>query len=211
MNYDKNYFENIERHAPFSYLSPFTKRSKVFRRLVLDLIRFTENRFAKSRANWISRKHNPRSSLDVGTGSGKLVQELLKKNVDAFGIDISQFQINNLTPGLKKRILHGNISNLPFEDKKFDVVSAFQVLEHIEKAELNKSLQEMARISRQYLILEMPTLENYNASIDPTHVSILVYQEWLSIINDAVGSDWKIIRFRKPNYLLPLLIIYSRK
>ena len=211
MNYDENYFNNIERHSPFSLLSPITNRNRAARNFVLYLIKLTEKFLAVTRANWIVNKLAPNSSVDVGTGKGRLVQALLKRKVDAFGTDISQFQIDNLPDNLKTRILLAEIDALPFEDNKFDVVSAYHVLEHIEECKLTKSLQEMARVSRRYIIFEIPTIRNFNATTDPAHISVFNANKWLSIMRIALGVNWEIKAYKKPNYFQPFFIVFARK
>lgn len=80
----------------------------------------------------IKRNHN---ALDVGCGGGKTVAKLCNKigNGKVFGIDYSELCVdnskklnkNNVMCG-KASILHASVSELPFEDNKFDVVTAVE-------------------------------------------------------------------------------------
>jgi ubiquinone/menaquinone biosynthesis C-methylase UbiE len=52
------------------------------------------------------------------------------------------------------RFLHANAHALPFEDGRFDVVVAAEVLEHL--PDPVRGLREMARVGRRHLVLSVP-------------------------------------------------------
>lgn len=210
MQYDKDYFESIERYYPFSFFSPLTQRSKLAYRLVMFLIKLKEQKFAEKRAAWIVKNLKPKSSLDVGTSGGELVESLTKIGIHAYGIDASNFQVKSLRRDLKDKVLVAKADELPFSDKKFDVVTAYHVLEHIPKDSLKKSLREMARVSNKYLVLEFPAQESFNARIDPTHISVFDSETWVNIIRKNLDKEWSILKFRKANLIRPLFIVLKK-
>lgn len=80
----------------------------------------------------ILRTHNV---LDVGCGGGKTVQKLCKKvgNGKVFGVDYSELCVENSKKLNKTNIICGkasilqaSVSDLPFEDDKFDIVTAVE-------------------------------------------------------------------------------------
>ena len=80
----------------------------------------------------IKRNYN---ALDIGSGGGKTVSKLCKRigNGKVFGIDYSELCVekskklnkNNIMCG-KASILQSSVSSLPFEDNKFDVITAVE-------------------------------------------------------------------------------------
>lgn len=50
----------------------------------------------------------------------------------------------------------GDIRNLLFQDKEFNVVLACEVLEHILFGDFPIALSELRRVSKQYIILSIP-------------------------------------------------------
>jgi SAM-dependent methyltransferase len=92
-------------------------------------------------------KINPNNVLEIGIGNG-LVSDFLKKaqfNVVTMDIDYL------LNPSFV-----GSIINIPLIDESFDVVTAFQVLEHIPFEYFKISLNELKRISRKNVIMSLP-------------------------------------------------------
>ena len=93
------------------------------------------------------RDINPKNALEIGVGNG-LVSDYLKK----LGIDITTCDINlDLEPDVV-----GDVRALPFKDKSFDAVLAFQVLEHLPFSDFEKSLKEIERISKRFVIISLP-------------------------------------------------------
>lgn len=119
----KNYFEIEKEHWLMV----------VRREIVRDNLNF-----------YLNKNPNETKVLDFGCGSGILVDELAKQNYQAYGVDNS-----------KKAIGYGNVRGtrnlglldtkiLNFSDNTFDVVSALDVLEHLEDE--TWALKEIMRV-----------------------------------------------------------------
>ena len=86
--------------------------------------------------------------LFVGVGDA-LVPEYLQKHT---GLSITTCDIDKaLNPDVV-----GDIRKLPFEEGSFDVVVAYEVAEHIPFKEFPNILDEMARVSRSYVVMSLP-------------------------------------------------------
>ncbi|MFA5349137.1 MAG: class I SAM-dependent methyltransferase [Candidatus Paceibacterota bacterium] len=82
----------------------------------------------------LSKKYLGKKILDIGSGSGALI-DLLPKNT--IGLD--------LIPGHPK-VIEGSIDKMPFNDNKFDTVFCIEVLEHLDEAVLRNGLKEIFRV-----------------------------------------------------------------
>jgi ubiquinone/menaquinone biosynthesis C-methylase UbiE len=99
------------------------------------------------------------SVLDVGCGEGIGTVRMAKVLPEArvVGLDVAH-------PGLLEEwktrqherieFIAGSAYDLPFADDSFDLVSAIEVFEHLERPE--QALGEMARVSRRGVLLSVP-------------------------------------------------------
>ncbi len=113
----------------------------------------TRTYFIKTIARYL-----PRTSptiLDAGCGTGAIMKELDKLGT-VHGIDVSRRALTYA----RKRGLHnlaqGSLTNLPFENKHFDVIVALDVIEHVK--EDGKAISEMFRVlkSNGCLLMAVP-------------------------------------------------------
>jgi len=92
----------------------------------------------------------PRKLLDIGTGTGRILQVLGPCVQDAEGIDFSHEMLNlarvNLDdPSLRHcRVRHGDMYQLPYQDQFFDYITIHQVLHFIDQPQL--VLKEATRV-----------------------------------------------------------------
>lgn len=85
--------------------------------------------------------------LDLGCAYGYLVAEAAAGGFTAVGVDVSAYALGRArfeAPTAAGRVLRGLADRLPFADASFDVVSAFDVLEHLHEPE--PPLAEVARV-----------------------------------------------------------------
>jgi|GEM_PF-2398249 len=98
--------------------------------------------------------------LDVGCGSGYIINSLAEK-YDCTGIDISETALTQVT--VKKFI--GSAEDLPFPDESFDLVMINDVLEHLPESVFTKTLAELRRVAKKYILITVPFMENLNAGM----------------------------------------------
>lgn len=97
------------------------------------------------------------SVLDVGCGEGFTLKKLREKKTGKkfTGVDSSKEAIEigkKENPDLNLQI--GDIYDLKFKDKSFDLVISTEVLEHLEDPE--RAIKELKRVSKKYLLLSVP-------------------------------------------------------
>jgi ubiquinone/menaquinone biosynthesis C-methylase UbiE len=73
------------------------------------------------------------STLEIGFGSGALLDALTKRGNDVYGVDASQSLVELARGKGFSNTFHVDISEeaLPFEDDKFDAVYCYEVFEHL--------------------------------------------------------------------------------
>ncbi len=93
-------------------------------------------------------KPRPQRVLEIGIGDG-VVANYIKKNTN---IDYKSFDIDE---ELKPDYV-GSIENIKLEDNSFDLVCAFEVLEHLPFEKLEKVLNELSRVAKKNVIISLP-------------------------------------------------------
>jgi 2-polyprenyl-6-hydroxyphenyl methylase/3-demethylubiquinone-9 3-methyltransferase len=88
----------------------------------------------------ISKRHSLGASfLDIGCGAGFLARAVQLGGYAATGIDLSESSLEiarKLDPSRKINYIKADAYALPFPDQSFDVVSAMDILEHVEQPRL---------------------------------------------------------------------------
>lgn len=92
-------------------------------------------------------KLGPKTVLEIGPGPG-----IFKGTISALGIKVETLDID---PELNPDHL-GSILEMPFKDKAFDVVCAFQVLEHLPFEKSLLGFKEMVRVAREGVLISLP-------------------------------------------------------
>ncbi len=92
--------------------------------------------------------------LEVGCGTGLILQRVVQFASKAQGIDLSE----GMLAKAKERgldVQQADATNLPFEDETFDVVYSFKVLAHLEN--WDKAIEEMMRVLKPdgFLIVDV--------------------------------------------------------
>ncbi len=105
-----------------------------------------------------------KSLIDVGCGNGAFINSLSILFPNRFdeivGIDSSQEALKYVTCTK----LHGSITNLPYENDSFDLVTCMEVLEHLTHYEYIKAISELKRVSKKYILITVPNKDNLELS-----------------------------------------------
>lgn len=170
--YDRDYFEEDER-SKREYYYPF------FEAMAMGL----------------QKKFSASNILDIGCGKGFLVEAFERQGLKAYGMDISKYA---LSKSKATNLILGSAESLPFKDNSFDLITCFEVIEHLEKTE--KFVKEAKRILVPYygfLCLTTPSHRNKVARKEPTHINLKPLSEWKKInVNLFIPYDYKPFTFR---------------
>ena len=109
---------------------------------------------ARAMAKHYNLPKNPKI-LDIGCGKGYLLFDFLKVIPDAeiFGIDISNYAIENSKEEIREHLQVGNATELPWPDNHFDLVCSMNTFHNLYNYELEKALKEFERVV--YVVCEM--------------------------------------------------------
>jgi ubiquinone/menaquinone biosynthesis C-methylase UbiE len=122
------------------------------------------------------------SLLDVGCGRGEILDYAETEGFTRIrGVDV--------VPELfSERVSHGEAHSLPFVDDEFDVVTCFDVLEHLLPDDTDRALSELDRVSYQAVILSAANYPSRNNG-DNLHINIRAYKQWDKLIRKNIHGD----------------------
>lgn len=95
----------------------------------------------------------PQSVLEIGVGD-KVFANYLKENTTI------RYTSADIAPDLNPDVIT-DIMQLEFPDASFDVVCAFEVLEHLQWKDVDKALLELRRVAKTYVIISLPHWGRY--------------------------------------------------
>ncbi len=131
---------------------------------------------------------------------------------DTYFLDTSEHAINELNKHGGRGVVMGAEEQLPFQKNFFDLVGAFEVLEHLEKPEL--AIREVAKIVKSggLFILSVPMNPGHWSSWDvfaghvqrfePAQLQALLEKEGFSVEHCYVS--WKFVKKRVFSWFMRL-------
>ncbi len=109
---------------------------------------------AKVLATRLLEAHHPTSVLDVGCAQGWSVEWFAMHGIDARGIDVSSVAVRRARR-LGRDVRLASATDLPFEDRAFDVVLSTDCLEHMRPEDAPRAVAEMARVAGRLIAIKV--------------------------------------------------------
>lgn len=129
---------------------------RFWRKLVEKLVEYTP--FTATNMAWRMIDRSAKNLLDVGCGPGRMGsvirrhRDIYAVGVDAYNPYLEICKSNNSYD----KLIQGDVRELSFEDKSFDVILCTELIEHLEKAEACELIKKMERIARKQVIITTP-------------------------------------------------------
>lgn len=137
--------------------------------------------------------------LDLGCGMG-IVGEALNNNGDfhLVGVDIYEPYLKVCKKrGFYKKLIKRDLRKIDFKEKSFDVVTLFQVIEHLNKNESKKLIKKAMHIAKKAVIVSVPNghchQEAYDGNLYHQHQSTWRVSDLKSMNFQVFGQGLKLI------------------
>jgi hypothetical protein len=116
----------------------------------------------------------PGTVLDAGCGWGFLVEKLRERNVEAWGIDVSEYAIEKVHEDIRPYCrVASALDPLPH---KYDLVITIEVLEHMPSAEAGRAAANLCAYTDDILFSSTPF--DYK---EATHFNVRPPEEWAEL------------------------------
>lgn len=154
---------DICRFYPDDYGPHLVKRKKKNPHKCPRNANFFKKPFAAFMLHKLKRKSR---LLDVGCGSGKFLNEIrIATGCEVYGVDISKVAAKTAKENYGLNIFTDMLTEVPFPDNYFDVITAWWFLEHVTNP--SEVLRKMSRLLKYdgYCIIGVPNVDSFNARI----------------------------------------------
>jgi SAM-dependent methyltransferase len=140
-----------------------------------------------------SKTHNP-VYLDIGCAFGHSIKQGEEFGLETYGIEYSGYATRRSLA--RASIVRGDAQSLPFDSDSFDIVSIFEVVEHLPNPE--SALRECFRVLRNDGLLIMSTRSEPGETYykmnqiprDPTHINEHEPEYWIDMLK-TIGFSCK--------------------
>jgi Methyltransferase domain len=113
----------------------------------------------------------PRSALDAGCAMGFLVEALRDRGVDAYGIDVSEYALEQVREDVRPYVHSASVTEpLP---RRYDLIVCIEVLEHLPEKEATAALANLAAHADDLLFSSTPI-----DFAEATHVNVKPPDWW---------------------------------
>lgn len=140
----------------------------------------------------------PRRLLDIGSGRGAFLKRLLRAfpelHVTAVDVDVERVRGLPNVERLTGRVM--DAGTLELDPRSFDVVTALEVLEHLERPE--RAACEALRVTRHSVVASVPSKPDAN----PDHLRLFTPESLSDLFRSAGASDVTIEVI--PNHLIAI-------
>lgn len=133
---------------------------------------------------------NPVSVLEVGPGPGLLTAMLKQFCADVKSVDFADDVVADI---------HSDIKSMPLADSSYDLVCAFQVLEHLPWEDVKCAISELTRVCRRYVMFSVPNNDFMKKTIFSLQVEFFNKKRNFSItgrcydgVSNPVEHYWEI-------------------
>lgn len=187
--YDKNYFEG----KTSGYFGKYAYTYENARKWLEPYLEFIK-----------SLGYSSGKILDIGCAYGFFLKICEKGSWETWGIDISEHAIWEAKKycNAKLEVLDVNTEKLPYPDNFFDVVTMFDVIEHVHTPE--NCIKEIYRVLKPngllYMITPNAKYRKLDINKDPTHINLFTKERLEKLI---ISNNFLIVKSYYPALAVP--------
>lgn len=190
--FEKNYFNEY-----YKGIGDFSKpRQKELRNWFSGILNYVDK--------FVPIKNDKKRIIEFGCATGVVSKLLSEEGHDVLGTDISSYMIKKdkkLYPDINFRVQ--DMQKPPREKSKFDLVIAFDVIEHLENPRLG--IKNAFRCLKKGGFIILSTCSDApGISTDPSHINVKSPSKWKEILTQAGFHDIIVKRATIVPYLYRL-------
>jgi ubiquinone/menaquinone biosynthesis C-methylase UbiE len=139
-----------------------------------------------------------KSICDVGCGNGLFVNNLSKKEFveNIYGVDLVTVNMGLTIENSKVNYIDAPASDIPIDDKSVELLTAFDVLEHIHPSEVDNSLDEFFRITTKSFMFSIAHgLSGEEHGGENLHMTVKPFEWW----SDKISKYAKLVKNFNPD------------
>lgn len=195
-NFEENYFGEYYKGA----VGDFTRKD-------LDVSKNWFWAWIKKLNQYVPvRNGKGKSILEIGCSIGAVSNILADRGFKVIASDVSEYAVKRakkLTP--KARFIILDIEKgIPLKEK-FDIIIAFEVVEHLKNPEQGVKNMYKGLKAKGTVVISTPYPYKWNYN-DPTHINVKYPHEWVKIMKDA---GFENVKYRKFS-LLPFFYRFNK-
>ncbi len=194
--FDAYYYSTGCGHLPYERNQAWLAQFDQFAQRIIDLIQ-------------------PHTVLDAGCALGMLVETLRHRGVEAWGIDISEYAIQNVASDMQPYCQVGSITE-PF-GRRYDLIVTIEVVEHMPQADSEAAVANLCRHSDDIIFSSSPfdykEVSHFNVQPPEYWAELFACQGFYRDVDfDASFITPWAARFRRKQEPMPRLVRdYERK
>lgn len=158
-------------------------------------------------AERIEQDLQPKTVLDAGCAFGLLVECLRERGIEAWGIDISEYALQNVPESVRPYCSLGSITEPfqieGFEGQAFDLIVCIEVLEHLAPHDSERAVRNICQHTDRVLFSSSPF--DYK---EPTHFNVNLPEHWADLF--ARHGFYRDVDF-DASFISPWAVCYQRK
>lgn len=125
-------------------------------------------------ADGIVREINPATALDVGCAIGLLVAALRERGVEAYGLDLSPYAVEQVQEDVKAHCWAGSVLDAP--TRRYDLVICHEVLEHLPPEDAHRAVGNLCQMADDILFSSSP-----DDFAEDTHLNVRPPEYWAGL------------------------------
>jgi SAM-dependent methyltransferase len=132
------------------------------------------------------------SLLDIGCAKGFMLYDFQKliPELKIFGVDISDYAIDNACDSVKEFCKVANATQLPFDDQSIDVAISITTLHNLEERDLILALLEIERVTKRGSFITLDAYRNDEEkdrmeAWNLTAKTVMHVDSWKELLNDV--------------------------